>query len=413
VHYDNYISQCLCCNSDKLYEFYKIKELPIESLQLFEDSQSALSVPRLSFIMTLCEDCGFIFNRCHNAIVKKSTTSYHENQAFSPKYREFCENLAARLINKYNLSGKKILEIGCGSGFFISLICEMGKNKGLGIDPALDPLQSDHEDDVGVEFKNDYYAETHHEYVVDSIICRHTLEHVIDPRNLSDLIFRHASKDDAVVCIEVPDSLRILEENAFWDIYYEHCCYFTSGTLARLFRSIGYEIVDLRKDFGEQYILLEASGAPAPVNGPFPIEEPLSQLYRQVRSFEAEVESARRVWRRIIKSHADLGHNVVLWGSSSKGAAFAAAIDCIKELPYIVNINPSQHGRYVAGTGQKMISPLALRELAPHLVINMNALYQQEIMADLRTLNLGCDLRSISEKDRVLRAGQVMDLGSA
>ena len=35
---------------------------------------------------------------------------------------------------------------------------------------------------------------------------------------------------------ELPDSRRVFDEVAFWDIYYEHCSYFTPGSLARLFR---------------------------------------------------------------------------------------------------------------------------------------------------------------------------------
>ena len=39
---------------------------------------------------------------------------------------------------------------------------------------------------------------------------------------------------------------RVLEEGAFWDIYYEHCSYFTLGSHARLFRRAGLDVTDLR-----------------------------------------------------------------------------------------------------------------------------------------------------------------------
>jgi hypothetical protein len=44
-------------------------------------------------------------------------------------------------------------------------------------------------------------------------------------------------RDDTAVFFETPDAKRVLAEGAFWDIYYEHCSYFsperTPGCFAR------------------------------------------------------------------------------------------------------------------------------------------------------------------------------------
>ena len=47
---------------------------------------------------------------------------------------------------------------------------------------------------------------------------------------------------NTVVVFEIPDNTRVLQEQAFEDIYYEHCSYFSPGTLARLFRDSGFEV---------------------------------------------------------------------------------------------------------------------------------------------------------------------------
>ena len=60
---------------------------------------------------------------------------------------------------------------------------------------------------------------------------------------------------------EVPDTDRVLGEGAFWDIYYEHCSYFTPGSMARAFRAAGFAITRLERDYGDQYLLLEADPA--------------------------------------------------------------------------------------------------------------------------------------------------------
>ncbi len=41
---------------------------------------------------------------------------------------------------------------------------------------------------------------------------------------------------------ETPDAKRVLKEAAFWDIYYEHCSYFSPGAHARVFRQEGFDV---------------------------------------------------------------------------------------------------------------------------------------------------------------------------
>ncbi len=94
-------------------------------------------------------------------------------------------------------------------------------------------------------------------------MCRHTLEHI---RPVAEFLatIRRAVGDrrDVVILFEVPDVIRVLEEAAFWDVYYEHCSYFSAGSLARLFRSQGFEVLDARLEYDDQYVIVEARPAP-------------------------------------------------------------------------------------------------------------------------------------------------------
>ena len=51
-------------------------------------------------------------------------------------------------------------------------------------------------------------------------------------------------RPDTVVFFQIPNARYVLCDVAFWDIYYEHCSYFTPGSLARLFRRSGFEVLD-------------------------------------------------------------------------------------------------------------------------------------------------------------------------
>ena len=46
-------------------------------------------------------------------------------------------------------------------------------------------------------------------------------------------------RPESVVFFMIPEVMRILNLRAFWDIYYEHCSYWSPGSLARAFRSPG------------------------------------------------------------------------------------------------------------------------------------------------------------------------------
>ena len=59
-----------------------------------------------------------------------------ESQHVSPTFTKFARELAQRWIDRYDLHNKTILEIGCGKGEFLTLICELGNNRGIGIDPT-------------------------------------------------------------------------------------------------------------------------------------------------------------------------------------------------------------------------------------------------------------------------------------
>ena len=90
------------------------------------------------------------------------------------------------------------------------------------------------------------------------MLCRHTLEHIAPVREFVGLLRRPVLERDGVVVIEVPDVLRVLVELAFWDVYYEHCSYFTGESLEHLAVRSGLEVLANELEFDGQYIVLEA-----------------------------------------------------------------------------------------------------------------------------------------------------------
>jgi hypothetical protein len=101
-------------------------------------------------------------------------------------------------------------------------------------------------------------------------------------------------------------------------------------------------------------------------------------------------------WRTRLHEVAAQGGTSVIWGSGSKGVAFLAALGDDAELvTAAVDINPFKHGKYMAGSGHRIVAPKELTELRPDLVIAMNSAYLDEIVRDLDALALRSTLEAV------------------
>ena len=163
-----------------------------------------------------------------------------------------------------------------------------------------------------IEWIVDFYDERYTHLDADVVICRHTLEHIPDVADFMSTIRRSiGDRPDTVVLFELPDVQRVLDEVAFWDIYYEHCSYFSLGSLARLFRRTGFEVLELSLEYDDQYLLIAArpstragSRRAAPRGGrPRPAarrRRPLPRRLRRAgrRLARADRTSDRRWWAR-------------------------------------------------------------------------------------------------------------------
>jgi hypothetical protein len=197
-----------------------------------------------------------------------------------------------------------------------------------------------------------------------------------------------------VVAFELPDLERILCDDGFWDIYYEHCSYFTLGSLGRLFERTGFAVERLEKCFGDQYLLLDARPG-APGRSP-PVMRDLARTHQQVERFARTVPATIDGWRRFFAGARASGESVVLWGSGSKAVAFLTTLGLGNEVRCITDVNPYRHGMFLPGTGHEIVPPDELRRIRPDRVVAMNPIYLEEIGAALRGLGLAPSLTAVA-----------------
>jgi len=389
--------QCPACGAPGAEVFHHEPSVPANSCLLLADPQEARDFPRGELLLAFCRRCGFITNTRFDPALAEYSSRYEETQGFSERFMRFARDLAKRWVDRYDLHGKSVLEIGCGKGEFLELMVEAGVGHGTGIDPGVNPDRT--REDLGdrLTWIADFYSQDYAHLQADAVVCRHTLEHISDVRGFLQMI-RAAIGDrtETVVLFELPDVLRVLREVAFWDVYYEHCSYFSAGSLARLFRACGFEVLDVSLDYDDQYLLLEAKPSTIPAPGePLPIEDDLEALAEGVAHYAESYPRMLQTWRRDLAELRAAGKKAVIWGAGSKGVAYLNSLGDAAGIEYAVDINPFKHGMYMAGTGQRIVAPELLVDYRPDRVIAMNPVYLGEIGEDLERLGVDAELVAV------------------
>ncbi len=362
---------------------------------MLSSSAEALNFPSGDVRLGFCDRCGFITNTEFDSKWSAYAPNYEDQQSFSPTFNRFAKELAQHLVDKYDLHDKSIVEIGCSKGDFLYLLCELGNNSGIGIDPSAVPgrVQSTAADRVTLI--QDYYSEKYADKVGDFICCRHTLEHIQPTAEFVSTVRRSIGDRDVAVVFEIPDTVRVLEDAAFEDIYYEHCSYFTPGSLARLFRNCGFEIVDLYRAYGDQYLLVDAKPVAIPSETIHALEDSPQQIAQSVQHYIDQIHGKLDDWRNRLSLAQHEGKKTVVWGSGSKCVAFLTTLDTIDKIQYVVDINPHRHGKFIPGVGKEIMSPAFLKTYQPDQVIVMNEIYCEEIQAMLDEMGVVTELVTI------------------
>lgn len=388
-------AHCPVCGNSAVRVFYAVAQAPVTCGSVFADAASARAVARGDVQLACCERCGHISNAAFDPALAEIGARYESSQASSAHFGSFARKLAQDWIGRYALRGKRVLEVGCGHGEFLAALVEAGAASGIGFDPLADPARVPSGQTDRIRLEMDRFDDRHVDVRADALVCRHTLEHVSDVSGFLRAIRRWAERNPgAVVLIEVPATERVLAENAFWDIYYEHCGYFTQSTLELAFRLGGFRVLRTGLVYDEQYLLLEAAAAdgepPALPGDPSP-------ALAACAAFGTHSNQAIERCRAALRDLARDGRPLVIWQAASKTVGLLTALQDDTLIDCAVDMSVHRHGRFLPPNGLPIFSPQDLAALRPKNVVLMNPVYYDEVRASLSRLGLLTNLLTINQ----------------
>jgi len=391
---------CPNCEIGAMTVFHETNSVPTNSCILLDTKEEAIEYPKGNISLGHCDCCGFISNTSFDEKLTEYSGRYEETQGFSETFNQFHKQLAERLIEKHELRDKKIIEIGCGKGEFLVLLCELGQNTGIGFDPGFSEERVDPSTKNKITFIKDFYSEKYTDHHGDFLCCKMTLEHIHQTADFIKTVRRSiADRINTTIFFQIPNAERIIESCAFEDIYYEHCSYFTKASLTKLFTHCQFDVLDVTTEYDDQYLTIEAKPtlekSGSNLCSSFNYDEDLANLQSLVSNFPKALENKISYWRDILSTHKTQDKKLVLWGSGSKAVSFLTTLEVDDELELVVDINPYKHGYFMAGTGHQIVAPEALIDYKPATVIVMNAIYEQEVRKSLADMGLYPEILSL------------------
>ena len=366
---------CPVCGGTKRFAFLERDRVPVFQNAPAPTVGMARAMPVGRLQLVLCETCSLIANAAFSNELVAYGADYENDQSYSPVFQSHLDALVDALV-RAGVSGRRVLEAGCGNGSFLVRLCRAGGNTGVGYDPAYRGPAS--LSSGSIRFVDDYYRGQPE--APEVVISRHVIEHVADPLEFLRSL-RGAMRAPARIFLETPAAEWILDRVVVQDVFYEHCCYFSAASLRFATQLAGFQVERITRLFGGQYLWLEAQALDGLV---MPESPPAGSLVASARRFAAEAQ--RRVGRLEVQMR-EMRAPVALWGAGAKGVTLVNLLDPAREwIAGIVDVNPKKQGRFVPGSGHPILAPDAIAERGIRSIVVMNPNYAGEISASAKAL---------------------------
>ena len=315
--------------------------------------------------------------------------TYDNSIDASPTYRAYLDERGRAVLPEVNTEAR-VLEIGCGKGTFLRQLVETHpRSSGLGVDATYEGELADL--NGRLHFERRYFSAADAGRRIDAAVCRHVIEHVADPMQfLRDIRVGLAGSPDVHVFFETPSFEWIVEQTTFWDVFYEHCNYFTGPALSRAFESAGFAIAKLERVFGGQFWWIEATLASERNH-----LVPPAALFSDIIRFGLRTTAALdRLRGNFAEKHS---HGAIaLWGAAAKGTTLANLLDPDAHIiAALVDLNPRKQGCFVGGSGHPIESPQCLVTRAISTTVVVNPLYLAENTAIARRIGSRSQLMAL------------------
>lgn len=240
------MTACGVCGGGDFAPFFRAREWSSSGIYLAAARGGEAREP-ITILLEYCQTCGFIRQRPGSEVQLDYTGISRDTAKQLPDY---ARSIIASLADFGVGPDEFIVEVGANDGTFLKTVHAAGYRNLLGVEPSKRLAMRGTQ--AGLAIRNDYFGRSLAFDIVRehgparAVICRHTLEHVPDIRELTQAI-ADVLAPGGMAFVEVPDTDWIVSDLFAHEIWDEHISYFRAGSLAALLRSVGLEPLRLER----------------------------------------------------------------------------------------------------------------------------------------------------------------------
>ncbi len=322
-----------------------------------------------------CETCGLVQFDCRPVDYYRDVI---RSGGFSTTMAELRRSQYRHLVETYGLQGKKVIEVGCGQGEFLSVLTEFPV-QAYGVEHRDSLVQMAAEKGLQVSRG---FAETPENVLgedgpYDAFLSFNFLEHQPEPGVMLDCI-RNNLTETGMGLITVPSLEYILQYDGYYELIRDHIAYYSFETLRFLLELHGFEVLEeelVNRDTCS-VIVRKCAGSRQPKAAGFQAVD-ISALSCSRAMINQELEE-------LAKTLESQGKTMAVWGASHQGFTLAATTCLGRTAEYIIDSAPFKQGRYAPASHLPIVAPSWFQEHPVDLILIAAPGYTREIAGIIR-----------------------------
>jgi len=354
--------RCRLCGEGNVKPRLRLSHSPRNISRLLRPDELQSDQP-IDLSVYECLECGFV--QLAQVLESSFYDDYLMTTSHSAQMRAFQQAQASDFVQRFGLSGKRVIKVGCGDGSYLGYLRQAGANvAGIEASSRFREMSRARGFTVFPGYVSRKNAIPDGPW--DGFVTRQVLEHVPDPNSFLQGI-RASLASGAVGLVEVPSLEQSLDGSRFYDFFTDHVNYFSALTLRYALERNAFEVTEISRGMGGEYdVALVRVAQGFEFTG---LQRVVDTLAQEVSAF---IESYRRVGKR-----------VAVWGAGGKGIAALAVAD-VRDVAYVVDSDQHKQGLFTPVSHFPVVAPKTLVNDPVDAVVITALAFRDEIIAQLR-----------------------------